>query len=85
LKTRLAKTLAAAFVGLTLLAATGLGQNQAPIGGPDAPRTREEFSQMLEKYPPNVRAAMSLDPTLLSNKEYLAPYPALAGYLSAHP
>lgn len=52
---------------------------------PDAQRTREQLSQLLERYPPALRSVLGLDPTLLSNQTYLAPYPALLSYLNAHP
>ena len=75
------------------------GWGQAPKGGaapasppsivtieqPDAQRTRAELSELLQKYPPSLRGALALDPSLLSNPSYLAPYPALLGYLTAHP
>jgi hypothetical protein len=72
-------------LGLGLLAVSGFAQRPAEVGTPDAQRTREEFVALLDKYPPTVRAALSLDSGLLSNKEYLAPYPALSAYLSSHP
>ena len=52
---------------------------------PDAQRTRSELGTLLERYPPSLRGALALDPSLLSNQAYLAPYPALAGLLNAHP
>src|ERR1035437_9851103 len=44
---------------------------------PDAQRTREELSRLLEHYPPTLRNVFATDPSLLSNQAYLAPYPAL--------
>src|SRR5271169_1365292 len=52
---------------------------------PDAQRTREELSNLLQRYPPTLRGVFSLDPGLLANQAYLAPYPALASFLNAHP
>ncbi len=52
---------------------------------PDAQRTREEFSRLMERYPPTLRGVLSMDPTLLGNQAFLAPYPSLAGFLNAHP
>jgi hypothetical protein len=54
-------------------------------GQPDAQRTQEELSRMLEHYPPTLRGVFQLDPSLLDNPTYLAPYPALAAFLSVHP
>jgi hypothetical protein len=55
------------------------------IEQPDAQRTREELSRLLEHYPPALHGVLALDPSLLSNPAYLAPYPALVSFLSAHP
>ncbi|PYT10391.1 MAG: hypothetical protein DMF60_00240 [Acidobacteria bacterium] len=52
---------------------------------PDAQRTREEFSRLLEHYPPTLRGALALDPSLFGNQAFLAPYPALVSFLAAHP
>src|ERR1039458_4805958 len=52
---------------------------------PDAQRTRGELSELLQRYPPSLQGALALDPSLLSNESYLAPYPALLGYLNNHP
>lgn len=52
---------------------------------PDAQRTQQELSNLLQRYPPTLRDVLALDPSLLSNQSYLAPYPALANFLNAHP
>ena len=52
---------------------------------PDAERTKEEMERMFQHYPPMLRNVLQLDPTLLGNPAYLAPYPGLANFLSAHP
>jgi hypothetical protein len=77
-------------MGLGMLAVCSLGWAQAPrpplpFDQPDAQRTREELSRLLERYPPSVRAVLGVDPGLLGNQPYLATYPALASYLSSHP
>lgn len=79
-KTRMLGLAAAA-----LMAVSGLAQKQVALEQPDSKRTKEEFVQILEKYPPAVRAVLSLDSALVTNKEYLEPYPALAAYLGSHP
>jgi hypothetical protein len=48
-------------------------------------QTREELHSILERYPPEVGRVLMLDPTLLRNESWLATYPALAGFLTAHP
>lgn len=57
----------------------------AALEQPDAQRTRDEMSRLLERYPPALRGVLALDPGLLVNQSYLAPYPALVGLLNAHP
>jgi hypothetical protein len=52
---------------------------------PDAQRTRDDLSRILQRCPPSLRSVLALDPTLLVNQSYLAPYPALANFLNAHP
>jgi hypothetical protein len=59
-----------------------------PVAGyeaPDADRTREQFRQLMEKYPPSLARVLKLDSSLLNNDAYLAPYPALTGFLAQHP
>jgi len=52
---------------------------------PDAQRAKDEFSTLLDHYPPALRGVLALDPSLLRNQSYLAPYPALVGFLNVHP
>jgi hypothetical protein len=52
---------------------------------PDAQRAKEELSALLEHYPPALRGVLALDPGLLDNQAYLAPYPALISFLNTHP
>src|SRR3954447_20452397 len=68
------------------LTAQAFAQRPVPVvPSQDAHQTRDEFVRVLEGYPPSVRAVLALDPALLSNKEYLEPYPGLGTYLAAHP
>src|ERR1700720_3531044 len=55
------------------------------VDQPDAQRTREELSRLLEHYPPTLRGSLALDPSLFGNESFLAPYPGLASFLNAHP
>lgn len=52
---------------------------------PDARRTKDELHQLLGRYPPTLQTVLAIDPGLIGNESYLAPYPELAGFLSAHP
>ena len=64
---------------------TGSAAPAPTLDQPDAERTKDDLSQLLDKYPPALRNVLALDPSLLSNQSYLTPYPALASFLAAHP
>ncbi len=83
-RTGIASTLLLAAV-LAGTAAAQTPPQSAVLESPDAERTRGELSELLQRYPPAVHTVLSIDPTLLNNQPYLAPYPALAAFLSAHP
>lgn len=51
----------------------------------DAEQTRQKLSELLDKYPPSLGRVLKLDPSLMTNAAYLAPYPALASFLAQHP
>jgi hypothetical protein len=65
--------------------ARGAAAAPAVLEQPDAQKTREDLSVLLNRYPPTLRGVLALDPSLLGNQSYLAPYPALGNFLSAHP
>jgi hypothetical protein len=70
----------------TTKAASGPAQQQfVNIEQPNADQTKREFDQLLSHYPPTVRGVFKQDPTLMAQQQYLAPYPALASFLAAHP
>ncbi|HZA36062.1 MAG TPA: hypothetical protein VE505_14085, partial [Vicinamibacterales bacterium] len=51
----------------------------APPANPaDADQTRTHLLEMLNRHPPSLGDVLRLDPTLLTNADYLAPYPELA-------
>ncbi|MFI5179125.1 MAG: hypothetical protein ACHQO8_11200 [Vicinamibacterales bacterium] len=60
---------------------------QAPRGGEweNAQATRERLRELLNQYPPSLTQVLRLDPSLLANQTYLAPYPTLAAFLAEHP
>lgn len=60
-------------------------QTVLTIEQPDAQRTKEELSQLLNRYPPTLHRTLTMDPALLGNQPYLAPYPGLLNFLAAHP
>jgi hypothetical protein len=51
----------------------------------DARETRADFENVLKRLPPTVGRVMRLDPSLMRNPAYLAPYPTLSAFLQAHP
>jgi len=55
------------------------------VANHDSSETREQFHEVLNSLPPQVGKALKLDPTLWSNQQYLANYPALAAFVAAHP
>jgi hypothetical protein len=52
---------------------------------PDAERVRQEFADLLQHYPPSVRHVLREDPSLMTQQQYLATYPALVAFLNQHP
>jgi hypothetical protein len=74
------------------MAAAGLAQPVPPSAPPsrgimqdgDAQTVRDELSNLLGHYPPTLTHAFKVDPSLLTNQPYLAPYPALSSFLNAH-
>jgi len=57
----------------------------ASAGDFDAERVREQFYEVLEKYPPSLGRVLKLDPSLMSNEGYLAPYAGVTAFLAQHP
>jgi NADH:ubiquinone oxidoreductase subunit 3 (subunit A) len=51
----------------------------------DAGRVREQFYEILEKYPPSLGRVLKLDPSLMANETYLSPYPGVVAFLAEHP
>jgi hypothetical protein len=66
-------------------AAPGPAQQFAEIEQPNAEQTKREFDRLLNHYAPTVRGVFKQDPNLMTQPQYLTPYPALASFLSAHP
>jgi hypothetical protein len=56
----------------------------AAVDEQTAGETRQRLRQILDQYPPSVWQVLRLDPSLLTNSDYLAPYPALAAFLAQH-
>jgi hypothetical protein len=76
-------------------AQAGRARGSSPVPAPTTPSqaldeqnarlTREQLQRLLSQYPPSLEKVLQLDPSLLHDPEYLAPYPALLQHLSQHP
>ena len=55
------------------------------VDQPNADQTKRDFDDLLSHYPPTLRTVFKEDPTLLTQQQYLAPYPALVSFLNTHP
>jgi hypothetical protein len=51
----------------------------------DAREVREELERLLMRYPPEVGRILKMDPTMLTNQQYLAQYPGIQQFVAAHP
>lgn len=51
----------------------------------NAEATRQRLHELLRQVPPSVYEVLRADPSLIDRPDYLAPYPALAGFLQQHP
>jgi hypothetical protein len=56
-----------------------------PIDERSARDTQQRLQELFRNYPPSLARVLQLDPTLLTNQDYLAPYPALATFVAQHP
>ena len=50
-----------------------------------AEETRRELERIMRLYPPALGRILKLDPTLMTNPAYLAPYPVLTTFIQRHP
>jgi hypothetical protein len=86
----------AAVNGSVLLAQAQLPQQLQARGpqGPTVPagldqrradEVRDELRRTLEQYPPTLGRILRLDPALMTNAGYMAPYPGLAAFFVEHP
>jgi len=61
-------------------------QQQAEFeGNQGVKKTRGELYLLLQRYPPKLGEILRLDHSLLSNENYLVPYPELRTFLQEHP
>src|SRR5207247_9933686 len=65
--------------------ATTTTDRRPVITDTDSRDTRERFKELLQRNPPQLGVVLKLDPTLFSNQQYLANYPAFAAFVAEHP
>ena len=51
----------------------------------NANEIRNQLNDLLQEHPPAVREVLQREPALLTNSDYLAPYPRLAAFVGVHP
>ncbi len=68
-------------------AVPSVGQAEsAPVSqAASAEQTRSQLEVILDRYPPAVGRVLKLDPSLMTNQAYMAPYPALSAFVAEHP
>ena len=79
----------------TLLSGAAAGQPARAVAPRDTPpavvdertarETRDRLHEVLDQYSPAVAQVLRLDPSLMTNPDYLAPYPKLVAFLAEHP
>lgn len=82
-----AAALLAVILPLPAAAQTG-GTSAAPVqlqSRQPAEQIREIFTEMLRRHPPALGRVLKLDPSLMANEAYLAPYPEVAAFLRQYP
>jgi len=72
------------------LQARGAQAEQVPalpvgIDQRQADQIRNDLRDLMRQYPPALAQVLRLDPSLVSNAAYLAPYPALVAFVQARP
>jgi hypothetical protein len=79
--------MAVSFVAVPSLARAQAASSPQTIVVEDqnADKTRDALEEVLKRYPPSLAYVLKLDPALLSNQPYLAPYPVLQQFLTKHP
>jgi hypothetical protein len=50
-----------------------------------ADEVKSDFKDVLNQYPPALGKMLKLDPGLMNNQAYLAPYPAVSAFIQQHP
>lgn len=64
--------------------ANRFGNRTGDLDEANAQDARRRLQNLLRQYPPSLAEVLRLDPSLLTNEAYLAPYPALVAFLSQH-
>ena len=75
---------AEAATGQTTAPATAGGAQTITVGA-DAHEVRAQLEDLLRRYPPELGRILKMDPTMLSNQQYLSQYPPVQQFLTVHP
>lgn len=60
-------------------------ENTTEGGVPTSYEIRSRFGSLIRNHPPEVASVLAIDPTLLTNEQYMAGYPAINEFVTAHP
>ena len=75
----------------TSTAATGTSEetstapDETTVASAGAYAVRERFTSLLSKHPADLGTILALDPSLMSNEAFMAPYPDLREFIARHP
>lgn len=84
---RLALTACLLAAALVSAARPVVAQTATAVPAPpqQARETRDELRRLMEGYPPALGRILKLDPALMTNANYMAPYPAITAFVQRHP
>lgn len=72
----------------TTTTTTAVSETERPVPDEESISSHElrnRFSNLLREHPYEIGTILAMDPTLLSNEEFLSGYPAIAKFVAAHP
>lgn len=64
---------------------TSTAPEEMTVASAGAYAVREQFTNILSKHPADLATILALDPSLMSNDTFMAPYPDLREFIAKHP
>lgn len=64
---------------------TSTAAEETTVASAGAYAIREQFTSLLSKHPADLGTILSLDPSLMSNEAFMAPYPEVREFIAKHP